>query len=256
VGCPDGIFSPFNIDATVNSAYVVMGLLYGNKDFTKSLEIATRCGQDADCNPSSVGGVLGAVLGYKSIPAYWKQGLAEAEDIPFKYTTMSLNKVYEIGLKHALQNIERNGGKVNGDAITIAVQQPQAVRLEQGFEGVYPVAKIPVKWNDQKDEITFDFEGTGFVLRGDASQWESTSGYVFNTELYIDGKKVETPKLPVAFTTRRHELAWNYDLPKGKHTVQLKITNPSTEHKINSGEAIVFSDKPVNGLKTNAVAAK
>ena len=59
-----------------------------------------------------------------------------------------------------------------------------------------------------------------------------------------------------AADTRRHELAWNYDLPKGKHTVRLKITNPSAEHKINAGEAIVFSDKPVNGLQANEVAAR
>src|SRR3712207_2895007 len=135
-----------------------MGLLYGEKDFTKTLEITTRCGQDADCNPSSSGGILGALIGYDKIPAYWKMGLKEAEDIDFKYTTMSLNKVYEVGLKHALQNIARNGGNVAGNTVTIAVQPPQAVQLEQGFEGVYPVAKIPVRWNDAKDEVTFDFE--------------------------------------------------------------------------------------------------
>jgi hypothetical protein len=256
VGCPDGIFSPFNIDATVNAAYVVIGLLYGNMDYTKTLEITTRCGQDADCNPSSSGGILGTMIGYNKIPVYWKQGLAEAEEIDFKYTTMSLNEVYDIGLKHALQNIERNGGKVSGNTITIAVQPPRPVRLEQSFEGVYPVAKTPVKWNDAKDEVSFEFEGTGFVLRGDASKWESTSPYVFETELYVDGTKVETPRLPTAFTSRRHEIAWNYDLPKGKHTVRLKINNPSTEHKVNIGEAIVFSDKPVNGLKANDVASK
>jgi hypothetical protein len=88
VGCPDGVFVPFNIDATVNAAYVVIGLLYGQGDFTKSLEISTRCGQDADCNPSTVGGILGAMLGYDKIPAYWKLGLKEAEDIDFKYTTL------------------------------------------------------------------------------------------------------------------------------------------------------------------------
>lgn len=254
VGCPDGIFSPFDIDATVNAAYVVIGLLYGNMDFTKTLEIATRCGQDADCNPSSAGGILGAVLGYNKIPAYWKLGLKEAEDIDFKYTTMSLNKVYDIGLKHALQNIERAGGKSNGDQVKIAVQKPQPVRLEQSFEGVYPTAKIPVQWNDQKDDLSFSFEGTGFVVRGDAAQWESTSDYVINADLYIDDKKTETLKMPVAFTTRKYDLAFRYDLPKGKHSVHLKITNPSADHKLQVWEAIIFSDKPVNGLKANAVA--
>ena len=81
IACADGIFAPFNIDAKVNSAYVVLALLYGKNDFTKTLEIATRAGQDADCNPSSAGGILGTILGYDKIPAYWKMGLKEAEDI-------------------------------------------------------------------------------------------------------------------------------------------------------------------------------
>ena len=44
IGCPDGVFVPFNIDATVNAAYVVLGLLYGNGDFTKPW--ISRPGQD------------------------------------------------------------------------------------------------------------------------------------------------------------------------------------------------------------------
>src|SRR5690606_38336059 len=64
VGCPDGVFSPFNIDAKVNAAYVVLGLLYGGGDFGKTLEISTRAGQDSDCNPASAAGILGTIMGY------------------------------------------------------------------------------------------------------------------------------------------------------------------------------------------------
>lgn len=256
VGCPEGIFAPLNIDATVNAAYVVIGLLYGDMDFTKTLEIATRCGQDADCNPSSAGGILGAVLGYSKIPGYWKMGLQEAEDIDFKYTTMSLNKVYEIGLKHALQNVEQNGGAVNGENVTIAVQQPQLVKWEQSFENIFPVTKIPVQWSAAKDEITFEFEGTGFVVRGDAAQWGSTSDYVFEADLYVDEKRTKQLQWPVKFTTRKYELAFAYELPKGKHKVRLKINNPSAEHNLQVWEAVVFSDKPVDGMKANDVAAR
>lgn len=256
IGCPEGVFVPFNIDAKVNAAYVVIGLLYGQKDFTKTLEITTRCGQDADCNPSSSGGILGTVLGYDKIPAYWKMGLTEAESIGFKYTTMSLDDVYETGFKHALQNIEKNGGKLNGDNINIKVQQPVAVKFEKSFTGLYPVAKIPVKWSDTKDEISFEFEGTGFVLKGETAKWASESAYVFNTELYVDDKLAESPKLPASYTTRRYELCWKYDLPKGKHTARLKILNPSKEEQISAWEAIVYSDQLINGIKVNEEASK
>lgn len=242
--CPEGIFAPFNIDAKVNSAYVVLGLLYGKGDFGKSLEIATRAGQDADCNPSSVGGILGTVLGYNNIPAYWKKGLKEAEDINFKYTTISLNKVYDIGFKHALQNIQANGGKVENDKITLAVQQPKTVKLEQGFKNVYPVEKTD--FNRDIKEVNFEFEGTGFSVQGEARKKDGKSAdYIFEAELYIDGKKVETSKLPTNYTTRRLELFWNYFLPKQKHTVSIKVLNPNNNYELKSYNYIVFSDKPI-----------
>jgi ADP-ribosylglycohydrolase len=256
IGCPEGVFAPFNIDATVNAAYVVTGLLYGNSDFTKTLEITTRCGQDADCNPSTAGGILGTVLGYDKIPAYWKMGFKEAEDIDFKYTTLSLNKVYDIGMKHALQNILLNGGTVSGNTITIKVQQPKPVSFEQSFTNIYPVAKINPVWNDEKTELSFDFEGTGFVIRGETADWGSTTDFVFNTELYVDGNKIESPQLPASYITRRYELCWRYDLSKTKHTVKLKILNPSSEYKFRAGDVIIYADKPAKGILANAEAAK
>jgi hypothetical protein len=250
IGCPDGIFSPFDIDAKVNAAYVVIGLLYGEKDFTKTMEITTRCGQDADCNPSTAGGVLGTILGYDHIPVFWKMGLKDAEAINFKYTTMSLNTVYEVGMKHALKNIIRNGGTTKGDIIEIKRQSPLTVKFEKSFEGSFPVAKIPVHWTADKNEASFTFEGTGFVMKGDAAGKNGKSEYVFRTELYVDGVSAEKPVLPAGFNTRRNELCWKYDLPKGKHSVRLKILNPDAQAEIKFDEVIIFSDHPVNGLTT------
>lgn len=256
IGCPDGVFAPFNIDATVNAAYVVIGLLYGNKDYTKTLEISTRCGQDADCNPSSAAGILGTMLGYSNIPAYWKMGLKEGEAIDFKYTTTNLLEVYEIGFKHALKNIELNGGKVNGNNIVIQTQIPKPVKYEKSFEGVYPTEKKPVKWSDDKTAASFEFNGTGFVLKSDTYSWDKTTNHVFNAELYVDGQLIESPKLPATFLTRRHELCWKYDLPKGTHTVRFKILNPLEEVQIKYLEAIIYSDKPVDGINAHSHNSK
>jgi hypothetical protein len=244
IGCPDGVFAPFNIDAKVNAAYVVIGLLYGNKDFTKTLEITTRCGQDADCNPSTAGGILGTIYGYDHIPAFWKMGLKDAESINFKYTTMSLNAVYVIGLKHALQNIVRNGGTVNGDVVEIKKQIPLPVKFEKSFDGLYPVSKIPVRWNAKENEFYFTFDGTGFVMKGEAIAKNGKPAYAFKTTLYVDGILTESPALPVEFTKRRNELCWKYDLPKGKHKVQLKILNPDKDAELKSDEVIIYSDRP------------
>ena len=249
VGCPEGVFYPFNIDAKINSAYIVLGLLYGGGDFTKTMEISTRAGQDSDCNPASAGGILGTLLGYDKIPAYWKQGLNGAEDIDFKYTTMSLNDVYAMSMKHALQVVERNGGKITGDQVTIALQTPKAVRLEQGFPGHHPVLITPIR-KDLESEYSFDFDGIGFVLKGEAKPKSRSavgyeSNFAFNADLYIDGKKIETAKLPVNFTHRRYDLFWKYQLPKARHTVRIKLLNPDSEHVVRMNEVLIYSDQPV-----------
>lgn len=254
VGCPDGVFAPFDIDAKVNAAYVTIGLLYGGGNFTKTLEIATRCGQDADCNPSTAGGILGAVLGYNNIPAYWKMGLKEIEDMDFKYTAMSLSKVYEISYRHALLNIEKNGGKINEDKISIKVQQPKPVKFEKSFPGCYPVAKTNAVWSANKDEFSFDFEGTGFVVKGDAVNWKDiATKYIYTTELYIDGILTESPTLPAAREARRYDLCWKYNLPKGKHTVKLKIVNPVPGQHFDVRDIVIYADTPVHGIAVHPV---
>jgi len=154
------------------------------------------------------------------------------------------------------QRPHMHGGKVNGDYILIKVQQPVTVKFEKSFERIYPVAKIPVTWSANRNEMSFDFEGTGFVIKGETARWGSGSSYVFNTELYVDDKLVESPNLPASYTTRRYELCWKYDLPKGKHTVRLKILNPSKDEEFNSSEAIIYSDQLIDGMKVNEAASK
>ncbi|MDX2284780.1 MAG: ADP-ribosylglycohydrolase family protein [Bacteroidia bacterium] len=228
IGCPDGVFSAFNIDAKLNAAYIVLGLLYGEGDFTRTMEVATRAGQDSDCNPSSAGGILGVMLGYARIPAHWKQGLQDAEDIDFQYTSMSLNDTYAMSLRQALEVIARNGGTVDGDQIVIRVQQPAPVRLEQSFAGHRPVRKAWIGTALQGEYET-EFEGIGFVLRGEARSAQGQPAddrTVLRGEVYLDGTLIETPDWPVSFTRRRHELAWKYQLPKGRHQLRIRLQSP------------------------------
>jgi ADP-ribosylglycohydrolase len=248
VGCPDGVFAPFNIDATINSAYVVVGLLYGKSDFTNTMEITTRCGQDADCNPSTAGGILGAMIGYKAIPEFWKLGLKEAESIDFKYTSTSLDDVYEIGTKHALLNIERNGGKISGEKVIIKTQIPTPVKFEQSFQGHFPTDKLWIGKN-LENEYEFDFEGNGFVLKGEAypkntSAWDSRDTKNLKMEVYIDGKLHERAQLPTDYITRRNELTWKYQLTDTKHHIKLKMLDPSPDYICRMTELLWYSSKP------------
>jgi len=245
IGCPDGVYQPFDISARINSAYVLMGLLYGQGDFGKTVEIATRCGQDADCNPSSAGGILGAVLGFDKIPDAWKNNLKEVTDRNFVYTNISLNKMYELGMKHALQMLERNGGTVKGENINIVYQQPKPVPFEESFPNMHPVQRKFLGWNsdDKKDFYQFEFEGNGLVVNSNMSnEWGTTSSYAFQVEMDIDGNK-ERFSMPYNFRIRRNELYSNFGLSEGKHVVKIKILNPDKIASLQLKDLIVYSNK-------------
>ena len=246
IGCPGGVFAPFNIDATVNSAYVVLGLLYGGGDYGKTLEISARAGQDADCNPSSAAGILGVLLGYDAIPAYWKMGLKDVENMDFKYTTTSLNKVYALSYDQAVENIKRNGGKVENNIVYIKKQEPAPVKWEQSFAGIFPFEK---RWlgKNLETEYEFEFTGNAFVIEGEykpknGSVYDENIAAVARVEMYIDGALSETIKLPMRFTKRRHEIAWKYQLENKKHSVKLKILNPDKASDCFLTQLILYSE--------------
>jgi ADP-ribosylglycohydrolase len=56
-----------------NAGVVVLGLLYGQGDFTRSLQITTMCGWDTDCNVGNVGAILGVAVGLAGIDATWRE---------------------------------------------------------------------------------------------------------------------------------------------------------------------------------------
>jgi ADP-ribosylglycohydrolase len=242
IACADGVFAAFNIDARLNAAYVVLGLLYGGGDMTRTIAIATRVGQDSDCNPSSAAGILGAMIGYSKIPAYWKQGLSAVEPIAFQHAGLSLNDVYALSFKHALELIRRNGGQVADDHVVLAVQPIKPVRVEKNYDGHFPVAEITLRQR-LTDEVTFSFEGIGFVVQGSARS-ENGKDQLIVADVFIDDRLAETVNLPTNFTRRRFTPFWKYELPEGKHNVRLKIRSPSADASVFMERAVIYGSKP------------
>ena len=249
IGCPELILAPGNIDATMNSAYVVIGLLYGQGDFGKTMEISTRCGQDSDCNPSSAAGVLATMTGYSGIPEEWMPNLREVEDRSFASVNMSLNDAYEQVFDLALKMIERHGGSVREDDVTIKVQTPEAVRLEQGFTDMYPkllTSGIQNLGTDAGGQNTFKFHGCGIVVYGNIDCSDKT--YVAELEVSVDGEVDRVMKLCSDFNKRTADAVyWNYDLDDGAHSVTFKLLNPRQGANIKANRVIYYvkDDTPV-----------
>jgi len=261
--CPDGALLPFNIDAAINGAYVALGLLYGNRDFGKTIEIAARAGQDSDCNPSSAGGILGVMLGYDAIPDFYKSGIPALADTKFEFTNYSFNGICKSTIERARKVILAAGGKIEGDSITIPNQPPRPPKLEQWNPGV-PEKRIGLTdpswswkgaWKEEKgrgddagikwkvtegagSEASLRFTGSAIIVVGSCTQ----SGG--KADVYLDGKKAGEINAYIVPRTTDNVLWHTYGLKQGDHTVRIvtrdDVDSRSKGKRIAVETAVIF----------------
>jgi hypothetical protein len=243
-----GAGSPFNIDAKLNGAYIVIGLLYGDGDTMKTLEISTRCGQDSDCNPSNALAVLGVIKGFSGLPAEMQQAVKSMGDSLFIHTTYSFNSAVASTFRYANELITKNGGYVSDRNIRIKVQDPVAPELEVAFpdvvfdkrvsafetgqwkmKGKWNTYEVPDRgnqirkqaiWSDKAgDELQISFNGTGISLTGN---WFRDGG---KADVYVDGTLHRTIDTYYHFAGQQHtESIWHVmNLNPGDHTVRLVV---------------------------------
>ncbi|MBO4366128.1 MAG: ADP-ribosylglycohydrolase family protein [Clostridia bacterium] len=141
--CPDarGEENALNIDAKLNAAYCLIGLLYGNGDFEESMRIAMLCGQDSDCNPSTVGGILGNFYGFSKLPEKWTSALDL--DTVFYATSMTFGQAIELNTALAKEVLASKGITVSNGSYTIPSSAVTAAELEQWPD--QPILEITTK---------------------------------------------------------------------------------------------------------------
>ena len=221
----------------INCAYILFGLLYGEGDFYKTIDISTRCGQDSDCNPASAAGILATAKGYNWIPKDWIEPLKKGEDINFAYLPYSLNTTYKMSFDQALQVIERNGGEVSENDVTIKVQTPKPVRYEVSFPNLQPAERKPIKIQLDKNPFTYEAECAGILFNGFV---KGPGKYVAELEMYVDGKLAESFTMPVSYRLRRLDVYWNFELKPGNHTFELRWLNPEEGTSIDVVDAVLY----------------
>ena len=204
-------YLPFNIDAKLNGGYIVMGLLYGGGDWTKTMNITVGCGQDTDCNTSNAAAVLGIIGGYDAIPDIYKSHIPVIGNELFNHTPYSFNSAVDVTLKLMAQSIGRNGGKVTDDVYRINAQTPVSGEFVAGYNDLKMKEAVPVtdtdRWrftgnwidwaygegdndpykvsNTSGDKLEIEFDGTGISLLG---SWNVDGG---RARAYIDGQPVK-----------------------------------------------------------------
>ncbi len=73
-------------EAPTNVSYAIIGMLWGNGDFKKSMITAINCGDDTDCTAATVGATMGILGGSAAIPEDWKRHIGD------EIITLSVNR--------------------------------------------------------------------------------------------------------------------------------------------------------------------
>jgi len=139
-----GTDASFNIDAKINGAYIVMGLLYGEGDMDKTIIISMRCGQDSDCNPSNAAGILATSMGLDQLPDKYKTGIDDTTK--FSYTAYNFPALLDVCEKLSREAITQAGGRIEGkgtaEEYVIPIRSPKPTALEQCWEAAEITADV------------------------------------------------------------------------------------------------------------------
>lgn len=102
------------IDARLNGAMIMLGLLYGEGDLDQTIVISMRGGYDSDCSPSSAAGPLFAIMGKRALPGRFKDRLQR--DRKFKHTEYTFDGLMAVTEKLMRQIVVKEGGRIETDA--------------------------------------------------------------------------------------------------------------------------------------------
>jgi len=132
-----GLDGEFNIDAKINGAYIITGMLYANNDLDQAMIISMQCGQDSDCNPSNAAGVLFTAVGYDNLAEKYISELEQ--DKKFSYTEYNFPALIDVCEKLAREIIVQAGGRIEKneageEVFIIPVKKPQPSEFVTSWE--------------------------------------------------------------------------------------------------------------------------
>lgn len=102
-----------NMDAKLNGAYIILGLLYGHGNMDSTIIISMRSGRDSDCNPSNAAGILATTIGKKALDKKFKEAMDTASN--FSFTHYNVSTLYKVSEKLTREYIINRGGKIIRD---------------------------------------------------------------------------------------------------------------------------------------------
>ena len=115
-----------------NIAFAILGLLYGEGDFGKTLSYAVNCGDDADCTAGFAGAVIGIIAGKSGIPRKWTDPVGDS------IITCSIENTGRTCVKRVPKTLAELTDRVIACAEATAISDPKLSQFTDGETSIEP----------------------------------------------------------------------------------------------------------------------
>lgn len=201
-----------------NIGFMVLGLLYGEGDFGKSICLAVNCGDDTDCTGATVGSILGIMKGRSGIPSKWIEPIGES------IQTIAINPIHlpiPKTIKELSERVVLLASAVQYECPKLLRISPETTHVaEEHLSSLFSTNRVEKElWTKSPYELTFDlpfgvvkvdYENGPEVLPGEAKNIKLTfaSSIVYNKSVKLKWLLPEdwqvTPSLEVNINCTLH----------------------------------------------------
>jgi len=125
-------------DVPSNIGILIIGLLYGEGNFDRSLCVTVNCGEDTDCTGATLGALYGIMHGIESIPEKWIEPIGRS----IKTACLNLGDLGYFGSMIPV-NIDNLTDRTEAVMHKMAAQHGLPIDLK----GVSATVKLPEQWD-------------------------------------------------------------------------------------------------------------
>ncbi|MFW5657799.1 MAG: ADP-ribosylglycohydrolase family protein [Bacteroidota bacterium] len=226
-----------DMDAKLNGAYIILGLLYGHGDMDSTIIISMRAGRDSDCNPSNAAGILATTLGMKKLDTKYYEAIDTVSN--FSYTSYNVPALFRVSENLAREYVQARGGKTETDksgnaffyipreeikkSSYVQSWDPKPVSVDTAYNATYFDQIKYLSYKEFEDLLEEQNMGTftlDFASKGSSTefiQWmgkdkviKTVSSNTGRSVLYFDGTSISEDNSVLSFKVSHNpDEKWN-----------------------------------------------
>jgi len=212
-----------------NVAFTMIGWLYGDNDFGKSICIAVNCGDDTDCTGATLGSILGIIHGTSIIPEKWRAPIGDG----IKTVAISGFEIPEdlqvltdrtVSLQKKVAEFYRSPLRVTSSKTDLSKSSKLLVINNSELSEIWQ--RSPYQISRNTDELTFicDYVGTPEIQVGES---KVLNLYIVNKTNKAKSISLLINDLPSGYTIKGIPAGLSKISPNSKQSIALSFTASS-----------------------------